>query len=295
MIELRKYLDAQREEVEELLLRHLPAAAGPSSELSQALLDAVTGGGKRVRPILVLAVADLLSKPRDRVEALAAAVEFIHCASLVLDDLPSMDNATLRRGLPALHVVHGEALAILAAVALLMGSTEVLANGLRGSRLGRDRRMEVLAMAGSTVGFDGMAFGQWADLSKMTPGADLRTVEYIHRRKTGKLFELCLHGSAILCGANDVEVAALDAYGRNLGLAFQVKDDLLDFEGTKEELGKDTHQDRDKTTFVDLSGIESARTLLIELIETAVSSLAIFGERADPLRLLADYVRDRRR
>jgi geranylgeranyl diphosphate synthase type II len=291
--DLAGYLKARRDEVDERIARHLPAAMAPIPDFAGAVRDALDGSGKRVRPILVLEVASVLKRPAADVEALAVAVEFVHSASLALDDLPSMDDATLRRGKPALHKTHGEALTILAAVALLMESSAVLARGLARSRLDKEERVALLAALGATVGFDGMAAGQWADLSQMRAGADLRTIEFIHRRKTGMLFDLALSGAARLCRAAPAERAALEAYGRNLGLAFQVKDDLLDVEGDPARLGKDANADRHKTTFVDLAGRASAHALLDELIATAIASLALFGERGRRLEQLALYVRDR--
>jgi geranylgeranyl pyrophosphate synthase len=293
--EFARYLADRRGAVEAILARHLPAAAGPIPDFHAAIRDAVAGAGKRVRPILVLAVADLLERPHSDVEHLAAAVEFVHSASLALDDLPAMDDAMLRRGEPALHVKHGEALAILASIALLMSSTAIVARGLESSRLDKNERMRVLALLGDTVGFDGMAAGQWADLSKMGPGADLKVIEFIHRRKTGKLFDLCLTGAARLCRASDADYAALEAFGKNVGLAFQVKDDLLDLRGDAAVLGKEARKDRHKTTFVDLAGEAAATKLLHELIDTALGSLALFGSRSKWLRALAEYVRDRDR
>lgn len=293
--EFLAYLAQRKGEVDAILARHLPAPDPIAPEFAAALSDALAGAGKRVRPILVLAVADLLKRPHSDVEHLAVAVEFIHSASLALDDLPAMDDAKLRRGLPALHVKHGPALAILASVALLMSSTSILARGLESSRLDKHERMRVLAGLGDTVGFDGMAIGQWADLSKMGPSADLRTIEFIHRRKTGKLFDLCLTGAARLCRASAADAAALEAFGKNVGLAFQVKDDLLDRRGDPAVLGKEANKDRRKTTFVDLAGEAAATKLLHELIDTAIGSLALFGERAKWLRALAEYVRDRER
>ncbi len=293
MVDLAAYLNERRREVDAIVARFLPKPAPPIPDLGVALDDALAGGGKRIRPILVLAVADLLKAPHARVDFLAAAVEFIHSASLALDDLPSMDDSPTRRSQPALHVKHGEALAILAAIALLMGSVEVMAAGAAREKLKREKIAELLQLVGGTCGFDGMAAGQWADLSLLKPGAPLRTVEFIHRRKTGKLFELALRGSAIVLGANEAETAALDAYGKNLGLAFQVKDDLLDREGDAAKLGKPVRKDQGKTTFVDLAGRAAAHRLLDELVTTATDSLAIFGRRGEPLTALAAFVRDR--
>lgn len=281
--------------VEDAIARHLPPRSAHAPELDDAIRYALSGSGKRVRPVLVFEAAELLKRPPARVDFLAAAVEFIHSASLVLDDLPSMDDAAKRRGQPAVHAKFGEALAILAAIALLMRATEVIAQGCERNKVARDVAMDLIAMASATVGADGMAAGQWADLAKMGAGASLTTIEFVHRRKTGRLFELSLRGSALLCGAHDAELAALDAYGKNLGLAFQVKDDLLDVEGDADALGKPAGKDREKTTFVDLAGLEPARALVRELIATASDALGLFGKRADRLQQLAVYVRDRDR
>ncbi|MBK6942225.1 MAG: polyprenyl synthetase family protein [Planctomycetes bacterium] len=281
--------------VEDAIERQLPPRSAQAPELFDAMRYALSGAGKRVRPVLVFEAAELLKRPAARVDFLAAAVEFIHSASLVLDDLPSMDDAATRRGQPAVHAKFGEALAILAAIALLMRATEVIAQGCVREKIAREVTAELIAMASATVGADGMAAGQWADLAKMGAGATLSTIEFVHRRKTGRLFELSLRGSALLCGAHDAELAALDAYGKNLGLAFQVKDDLLDVEGDAAVLGKPAGKDREKTTFVDLAGLEPARALVRELIATASDALGLFGKRADRLQQLATYVRDRDR
>ncbi len=281
--------------VEDAIERHLPPRSAQAPELFDAMHYALSGSGKRVRPVLVFEAAELLKRPPARVDFLAAAVEFVHGASLVLDDLPSMDDAATRRGQPAVHAKYGEALAILAAIALLMRATEVIAQGCAREKVAREVTTELIAMASTTVGADGMAAGQWADLAKMGAGASLATIEFVHRRKTGRLFELALRGSALLCGAHEAELAALDAYGKNLGLAFQVKDDLLDVEGDARTLGKPAGKDRAKTTFVDIAGIEPARALVRELIATAGAALGLFGKRADRLQQLAAYVRDRDR
>lgn len=303
MTNLATYVSRRCRTVNETLTHYLPGAkteetrarVDPVANYRAAIRDAIHGAGKRIRPILVLAVADLLRRPHADVEPLAVAVEFIHCASLALDDLPCMDDAKLRRGRPALHVKYGEPAAILAAMALLMESVAIVGRGLATSRLGASERTRVVEMVGATVGFDGMPAGQAADLAAMGPGAPLSVVEFVHRRKTGLLFDLALSGAAILCRAGDADAAALGAYGKNLGLAFQVKDDLLDVEGDANTLGKDARMDVHKTTFVDLAGVDAARHLLVELTDTAIASLSMFGDRAKWLRDLVFYVRDRRR
>lgn len=291
-LELARFLTSEKARVDALLQSALPQVADypRAANVAVAMEQATMAGGKRLRAILILAVARLLKTPEKRVEPLAVAVELLHTSSLILDDLPAMDDAALRRGQPTLHLVHDEATAILAANALLMLAFEVLATAELKAR-DKDR---LIAETARCVGLPGMIGGQAADLRLMKAGADFPTVEYIHAQKTGKLFLLALGGAARLCGGNDAEIASLEGYARNLGLAFQIKDDLLDRTGTVEEVGKDLRADREKTTFVDLGGAAEAQRVVDELVATAERSLALFDQRADPLRAVAEFVRVRR-
>ncbi|MBK9383215.1 MAG: polyprenyl synthetase family protein [Planctomycetes bacterium] len=289
---LAQYLATEKARVDELLRASLPRVEDypRAADVARAMQHAVMAGGKRLRAILIFAVAELLGAGEKRVKELALAVEHIHTSSLVFDDLPAMDDADLRRGQPTVHKVFGEATAILCANALLMLAFELLA---RAELRPRDKDL-LIEQAARCVGLPGMIGGQAADLHLMKAGADLATVEYIHAHKTGVLFLYALGGAARACGANDAQVAALESYARNLGLAFQITDDLLDRTGAVEEVGKSLHKDRDKTTFVDLGGVEEARRVVEELVSTAQASLALFDQRADALRAVADFVRVRR-
>lgn len=289
---LEAFLRAGKDKVDALLQKVVPRPEdhGFCPDVPRAMRHALFSGGKRLRPILILATADVCSRPETRVRELAIAVELIHTCSLVLDDLPAMDDASLRRGHETVHRVYGESIAILAANALLMLSFEQLALASASSRTA----LELVGRAARTVGVAGMIGGQAADLGLMREGVDLQTVEFIHAHKTGVLFTLALEGAAIACEASEAERVALAAYARNLGLAFQITDDLLDVLGTEDEVGKDLGKDRGKTTFVDLGGVDEAREVVDELVDTAVASLALFDRRADPLRAVAEFVRHRR-
>jgi geranylgeranyl pyrophosphate synthase len=219
-------------------------------------------------------------------------VELVHTASLILDDLPSMDDARQRRGRPACHLVFGEATATLTAFALINRAYEVLAED---EGLAADTRARLARELSRAVGLEGMIAGQAADLAFTERAMDFRTLEFIHSRKTGALFTCCAALGAEAAGAAPGEREALVAYAKNLGLAFQIVDDLIDVTGRAAEAGKDVRQDAKKTTFVSFAGVEGARQIAQELVATSVEALAPFGPRAEPLRELARYVVARRR
>jgi geranylgeranyl pyrophosphate synthase len=217
----------------------------------------------------------------------------VHTASLILDDLPSMDDARTRRGRPACHVAHGEATAILAAFALQSRAYEILAEGWADGPEASARA----ALAGdlaAAIGLDGMIAGQSEDLRMTERAIDFQTLEFIHSRKTGALFTCAAALGAAVAGAGRAETAAVTAFAKNLGLAFQIVDDLIDVTGESGVAGKDVGQDLKKTTFVSFSGVEGARQLAAELAATSDEALRGFGARAQPLRDLARYVVARR-
>ncbi|HEU0107507.1 MAG TPA: polyprenyl synthetase family protein, partial [Vicinamibacteria bacterium] len=262
--------------------------------IEAALADSLFAPAKRMRPIVSLMVAEVLRADPRRVLPAGCAIEMVHTSSLILDDLPAMDDARARRGRPACHIAHGEATAILAAFALLNRAYEILAEGwpdgpdaaVRGE-LARD-----LARA---VGLDGMIAGQGEDLRLTDRTIDFQTLEFIHSRKTGALFTCAAALGAAGARASAAETAAVTAYAKNLGLAFQIVDDLIDATGEAAAVGKDVGQDLKKTTFVSFSGVEGARQLAAELVATSEEALRGFGPRAQPLRDLARYVVARKR
>jgi geranylgeranyl pyrophosphate synthase len=263
-------------------------------ELLSALRRSLFPGGKRLRPVCVLATAELLGRAPEDLLGLACAVELVHSASLILDDLPSMDNAALRRGQPALHIEFGEATAILAAIALLTRSFELLAEAGRQLRLSRETEAALVSELAQAVGARGMAAGQQMDLTAKVGREDLTTIESIHNRKTGCLFVAAFRVAALALGADELSLEALTGFGRNLGLAFQVTDDILSVTAGSEQLGKSSAREDPLVNLATLFGVEAARTLAGELVQTAQECLTLFGPRGDFLRALARFVLDRR-
>lgn len=264
----------------------VPAAAG--APVVDAMRYTLLAPSKRVRAVLVLLSAELCGSSAKAMPA-ACAVEAIHAASLILDDLPCMDDAPLRRGRPSAHVEFGEAVAVLAAFGLLNDAYGHLARSYDSALASR-----ITTLYADAVGLDGLVAGQAEDVLAIDHTLSFETLERIHRRKTGVLFSAAATAGALSAGGSADDVAALTAYAKNLGLAFQIVDDLLDVTGTPEETGKAVKSDARKTTFVSFSGVEGARELALELCRTATRALAPFGRRAAHLGELADFVAARR-
>lgn len=281
--------------VEQRLPELLPPADRRPERVHEAMRYAATGAGKRLRPVLTLAVAELFGRRAERALDLAVAVELVHAASLVLDDLPCMDDARLRRGRPTVHLAFGEDVAVLAAVALLNRAFALVAEA--GQRLAPQRYTseDMLHHLAVAIGSEGLVGGQALDLAQPATGVDLELLEYIHSHKTGALFLAAAELGAMAADAKRRDLEAVSRFAKNLGLAFQIADDLLDVEASPAEAGKDTGQDAGKTTFVSLLGAPSAARLAGELLDFAIASLAPLGRRADPLVALAEAVRPRDR
>jgi geranylgeranyl diphosphate synthase, type II len=278
---LEATLEERRRRVEEALERLAPAGGAPGVEA--ALKDSLFAPGKRLRPILAMLVAEILKGDPEPVLPAACSIEMVHTASLILDDLPSMDDASSRRGRPACHVAHGESTAILAAFALLNRAFEILAEGwTRGPEA-------------HAVGLQGMIAGQAQDLAMTDRAIDFPTLEFIHSRKSGALFMAAAALGATAARAAAAERAAVVAYAKNVGLAFQIVDDLIDATSGAVEAGKDVGKDAKKTTFVSFAGVAGARLLAQELVASGREALSGFGPRAQPLHDLAEYVVARRR
>jgi geranylgeranyl diphosphate synthase, type II len=288
---LEQTLEERRQRVEAALRRLVVPERAPAVEA--AVLTSLFAPAKRLRPVLSLLVAEILKGDPEVVLPAGCAIEMVHTASLILDDLPSMDDAKTRRGRPTCHVAHGEATAILAAFALQNRAFEILAEGWPGApdAAARSRAAKELSRA---IGTDGMIAGQSLDLQMTDRVIDFPTLEFIHSRKTGALFMAAAAIGAQAARAQPAEVAAVVAYAKNLGLAFQIVDDLIDVTGGI-EAGKDTGQDVKKTTFVSFSGVEGARALAAELAAASQAAVEPFGARAQPLVELARYVVARRR
>lgn len=244
---------------------------------------------KRVRPVLTLLSAELCGGTAARALPVAAAIELVHASSLILDDLPSMDDAPLRRGRPANHKAFGEAIAILGAFALLNDAFGAIARAYEPELAAR-----LATLLSEAIGIKGLVGGQAADLLATDRQIDFEMLERIHRGKTGALFVAAAASGALTAGAAADAVASLSAYAKNLGLAFQIVDDLLDVEGDPSETGKAVREDLRKTTFVSFSGVEGAHQLARELCATADLALQPFGRRAERLRELSAFVSSRR-
>jgi geranylgeranyl diphosphate synthase type II len=295
MTSLPAFFGLHQDTVNRALERFVPAgepADVRSGPIPRPVIDAMRytllAPSKRVRAVLVMLAADLCGTDSRALPA-ACAIEAVHASSLMLDDLPSMDDAPLRRGRPASHKAFGEAITILAAFGLLNEAFGHLARQYDPPLSGR-----LVALLADAVWLDGLVAGQAEDVLATEATISFETLERIHRRKTGVLFSASATAGALSAGGTDADVAVLTAYAKNLGLAFQVIDDLLDVTGTPEETGKAIRHDARKTTFVSFSGVDGARALAGELCRTACTALEPFGRRAGRLRELAEFVASRR-
>lgn len=262
--------------------------AGDDAPVSRSMAYTVRAPSKRVRPVLTLLAAELCGGAAARAVPAAAVMELVHASSLILDDLPSMDDAPLRRGRKANHLEFGEAIAILAAFGLLN-----LAYGTLVRAYDAPLAARLSSLVAEAVGIGGLIGGQAVDLLATDQQISFDTLERIHRGKTGALFSAAATSGAIVAGAPADAVGSLAAYAKNLGLAFQIIDDLLDVEGDPAETGKAVREDVKKTTFVSFSGVDGARQLALELCQTADRALEPFGRRADRLRDLSTFVAGR--
>ena len=294
MVGLAQSMSVIGEDVTALLDQILAPVDGPRGRVIDAMRYAALSGGKRLRPFLVVASADLFDVARRSALRTAAAIEMIHCYSLIHDDLPAMDDSDTRRGQPSAHKAFDEATAILAGDGLLTEAFAVLADPATHPDPGV--RIELVAALARASGIAGMVGGQMIDMSPERDGFDLDGIDELQRLKTGALIGISCMSGAILGGADAEARAALADYARALGLAFQIVDDLLDAEGTEEEIGKPVGQDADldKATFVKLLGHDGARAKAHELVMTANKTLEVFGSKAQPLRDVATFVVDRR-
>jgi len=280
--------------VERTLERVLPSGNGPEARVYEAMRYYCLGGGKRLRPFLVAAGADMFDVPRERALRAGAAVELVHCYSLVHDDLPAMDDDELRRGRPTTHIEFDEATAILAGDGLLTLAFEVLADP--ATHDDPAVRCALVTALAAAAGARGMVGGQMFDLAAEERTLDLDEISRLQHLKTGQLFNYSCVAGAILGGASKKELDALAAYAKDLGLAFQIADDLLDIEGNEDEVGKKVGKDAEagKATFVSILGVEEARNKATQLVEQATSHLEFYCERADLLRDVARFVIERR-
>jgi geranylgeranyl diphosphate synthase type II len=294
---LEAELEDRRRFVEDALDRALPPETAWPETIHRAVRYSLFAGGKRIRPLLVLAAAEAVGGEREAVVPLACAVEMIHTYSLVHDDLPAMDDDDLRRGKPTSHKVFGEGIAILVGDALLTRAFQLMTgDAADGDAEGMRRRLAATAVLAEAAGTSGLIGGQVQDLESEGLALDAEALERMHRAKTGALLGACVRGGALLAGGAGEDLRHLDRYASAVGLAFQVVDDVLDATGAAHELGKTAGKDAraGKATYVSVHGLEASRKLARRLLDDAVSAVAPFRERGRLLDGLARMIVERR-
>lgn len=291
--DLQQYLRERARLVDDALERYLPHEEMRPQVLHRAMRYSTLSGGKRLRPVLVIAGAEAVGGKAETVLPTACGIELIHTFSLIHDDLPAIDNDTLRRGRPTCHVQFGEAVAILAGDALFATAFELIARNVETAPA--ERVVQVLHVIAEASGTRGMVGGQMVDIESEGKQVDAETLEYIHRHKTAALIRASVVSGAVLAGAEQWQVDALSRYGELTGLAFQIADDLLNVTGDPRKTGKavGTDAERGKATYPALFGIEASRERAYQLVQQAVDALQPFGEKAEPLRAIAYLVVER--
>jgi len=297
-LDLNAYLIGKKQRIDEAIDRYLPGDEESPKDLFKAMRYSLFAGGKRIRPILCLAAADAVGQTAhpDSLLPVACALEYIHTYSLIHDDLPAMDNDDYRRGKPTSHKVFGEALAILAGDALLTEAFQLMTRSDLQVGIAPENLLRVISEIAMAAGACGMVGGQVDDVQAEGKPGNLDTLNRIHNRKTGAMIVVALRVGAILAGGTEQDISALTDYGHKIGLVFQIADDILNVEGDRTLLGKNTGSDaaRGKMTFPLLLGLETSRQKAFSLVEEALGDLEVFDSRATPLRLLARYFVDRR-
>ncbi len=296
-MDLKVYLKEQCARIDAALDRFLPKETELPHSVHKAMRYSIFAGGKRVRPILMLAACQAVGGNTECAVPAACAMEMIHTYSLIHDDLPAMDDDDFRRGNPTNHKVFGEAIAILAGDALLTEAFKLASDPRYTAGSEPSGLLAVIHEIATCAGSYGMVGGQVIDMeSEGNTDIDLATVQYIHTHKTGALIKASVVAGALLGGAAGQQLAAITRYGEAAGLAFQIADDILDIEGTTEEIGKDAGSDeaRGKATYPAVMGVAAAKGEAQSMMDEALRSLEIFGAEADPLRYIARYIVQRK-
>lgn len=280
---VERYLTEKSRVVEEAMQSYLVSVDDSIHKLIEAMKYSLFAGGKRFRPTLVLASTELFNGDLEKAKLVASAIEMIHTYSLIHDDLPALDNDDFRRGKPTLHKVYGEAIALLAGDGLLTLAFELL---------GRTGYPEVIVEIARSAGIKGMVGGQFMDLEAEGKQVPLKKLQEIHKLKTGSLITVSLRAGAYISNAVKEDLEAITEYGENLGIAFQIVDDILNVVGDSKKMGKPTGTDEkhQKSTYPSLLGIEKSKELALEHIRRAIGALDKFENKAEPLRNLAWYV-----
>lgn len=293
---IKDYLEQKRIEVDRFLDAVTPPSTTAPTTLHESMRYSLMAGGKRVRPILAIAAAEAVGPTPPGIMAIACSLELIHTYSLIHDDLPCMDNDDFRRGKPTNHKVYGEAMAILAGDALLTMAFDLCSRPDLMKGCDPTRQVRLIQELAYGSGNMGMVGGQVFDIQAENKDIDLPTLRNIHKHKTGMLIRAAVRMGGIAGGATDHQLDRLTGYAEDIGLAFQIADDVLNVTGTREELGKNPNTDaeRGKKTYPTFYGVDGARTLADECGARAIARLDSFGSSADPLRELARYITNRR-
>jgi len=289
--DLAEYMEEKRVYTEAALDASIQNELSETEIINEAMRYSLLAGGKRVRPMLCFAATEMFGGSLEVAKPTAVALEMIHTMSLIHDDLPAMDDDDFRRGKPTCHVLYGDDVAILAGDAMLSTAFEYVAKHTKG--VPAERVVKVIGILGGCVGATGLAGGQVLDLkSEGKADVPIETLQWIHTHKTAALLKAAVSCGAILAGASDEDVERCNEYALKIGLAFQVADDILDVTASTEELGKTAGKDEavDKTTYPKLLGLEKSQEYAQTLVDEAKAALSSYGEGADPLNGLADYI-----
>tara|TARA_B100000029_G_scaffold507186_1_gene591316 strand:- start:263 stop:1153 length:891 start_codon:yes stop_codon:yes gene_type:complete len=283
------------ENIDVYLLSKLPIEKSPPNNLHKAMHYSVMNGGKRIRPLLTFACAESVKVDPKILIPAAASIELLHCFSLVHDDLPCMDDDDLRRGKPSTHKEFGEATAILAADALLSLSFEILASDLSfgGTALNNG---PLISLISNATGSKGITGGQQLDLNAEENIIGQSELEHVYRQKTGKLLRACILAPTCFSDISLEQLSALEIYADSIGLAFQIKDDILEVEGSTQNIGKSSKSDikKGKATFPKIFGLDASKNRMAELLRLAKNEISVFGKDAHPLKYMAESIINRK-
>jgi geranylgeranyl diphosphate synthase type II len=298
MFNLKDYLHQKQAAINKSLDENLNHTSTMSKQIVSAMNHSIMAGGKRIRPVLCIAACEIVGGNEEKCITTACALEMIHTYSLIHDDLPAMDNDELRRGKPTCHIAFDEASAILSGDALLTLGFQLLSrNSGMLSGMEAMKKLDVINRIAVAAGCEGMIAGQMLDILSEGKKLEIEELKQLHMSKTGALIEASVYAGAVLGNGTEFQIAKLLEYARNIGLAFQVADDILNIEGDPYCMGKavGTDHDRHKSTYPSLIGMEASKKLANEMIENALKALDVFDMEAEPLRAIARYIVERKK
>jgi len=294
-MDFKGMLNEKKNEIEKLIDCYFAGANAPQKTILDAMNYSLNAGGKRLRPILVLEACKLVNGKKELANDFACSIEMIHTYSLIHDDLPAMDDDDLRRGKPTNHKVYGEGMAVLAGDGLLNYAYEKMIHASLKYPEYAEQSLKAMKEIATGAGIYGMIGGQVVDLESENKSVDLETVDFIHKHKTASLIIASMRSGAILGGADDKELNLITEYAEKIGLAFQIIDDILDIVGDQEKLGKDigSDQENEKSTYPSLLGLDESRAIARRLIQESKDAISYFGDKAEFLIELSDFLASR--